>query len=236
MFRRHRGQRREGARLRLAVDADRLAIPQQQRAPGFGKRRRGDDRRQDRRRAPAGIHDEAAALEQREPDAGARAAIEPRRVGRDVARQASEFAHRRADRQRELRARSQTRVRRHRARDLEPQRPIHRQRVANPRQRAARARRLRAGDLGRRGFRQREPRRERVDREADRAKSPSEFTVEIEEAEMQPPWVSTVTRRNRSSRMARGPPFRRSPPIKFSQQSSSAAFRARAGLATPPRI
>ena len=107
---RKRLQRPERGALGLAEQAALGTIEHQQDAPGARERHARDHRRMGAGGASAAVHDEAAFLEGADADAGARAAIEPRRQRghRDgkLEQRAERFAHG----QRELRAGAQADV------------------------------------------------------------------------------------------------------------------------------
>ena len=145
-------------------------------------RRRAGRRRRARRRAPA-----PPPLEEADAEAGARAAVEQQRVACHVERQAVQRAQRRRDRERELRARAETRMGRNGlvrpSRDGRPQAPstlLHARRGS--------ARRAPRPDR-RRSCAPRalivEPRAQAADRQAEAAEAAAEPAVQIEKSEMQ---------------------------------------------------
>ena len=112
-------QVRESTPFRFAMRAFDARVQYQENAPIRGKVHTGHRRRDFRARPPSRVDHQAAALEQRYPDARAGAAIEEARVGSRVERQIGEATERRGDRERELSARAKPRMRGNRARDDE---------------------------------------------------------------------------------------------------------------------
>ena len=113
------GERVEGVRLALPGEPARTGIEDQQHAPIGGEGEAADELRQPAL-ARAAVEHDAALREGGDADAGSGAAPEP--CG-DLLRVEAEVFERgecRADRQRELRARAETRMRRDRLVDPEP--------------------------------------------------------------------------------------------------------------------
>ena len=88
---REMGQSGERTPFRFAVRAFNPRVQYEKNAPISREADAGHDRRDVRARPPAGVHGEAAELEQRCADTRAHAAIEQARVGANIDRQPGEF-------------------------------------------------------------------------------------------------------------------------------------------------
>src|SRR5690348_6724243 len=160
-------------------------IENEQDAPVIRHPHAGDHRRRSHRWTAPAVDHESAVMEEPDPGAGARAAIEPDGVTRDVEWKSVQPPDRGRNREGELCAGAEPRVGRNGVEDVHPVAAREAELAPHQPEIAFDAIALRPSDLGRLRALDRDARLQVADRDADAAEAAAERAVKIEKAEVQ---------------------------------------------------